>query len=97
MQKFSLWPNQRKQVNTGVAIKFPEGYRGRIIIKKQLAYQHGLVVIEGKAPSTDESEVKFIVANLGEWPIDIQNGEEIAELVIEKDYEAEFHQVEEFI
>jgi|TARA_R110002096_G_scaffold72067_24_gene171948 dUTP pyrophosphatase len=97
MRKFSLWANQRKQVNTGIAIKFPEGYRGRVVIKKELAYRHGLTVIEGEASSTDEDEIKFTVANLGDKPIDVQDGEVIAELIIEKYYEAEFHQVEEFI
>mgnify|MGYP003640417377 FL=1 len=54
-------------------------------------------MIEGEASSTDEDEIKFTVANLGDKPIDIQDGEVIAELIIEKYYEAEFHQVEEFI
>jgi len=97
MRKFSLWANQRKQVNTGIAIKFPEGYRGRVVIKKNLAYQYGLAVIEGEASSKDEKEIQFIIANLGDKPVDIQDGEIVAELIIEKDYEAEFHQVGEFI
>lgn len=93
----SVWGTQRKEIRTGISIYLPEGFFGKIVVKEELAKNFGINVIGGLVKSKCEDEIKFILVNQGDKPFDIQSGQPLAELVIQEFFEAEFHQVTEFI
>lgn len=76
-------PMQRVLVPTGIKVAIPEGFEGQVRARSGLAIKQGLALVN--APGTIDSdyrgEVKVIVINLGEAPIEIAVGDRIAQLV----------------
>ena len=64
----------------------PKGYEGQIRPRSGLAIKHGITVLN--TPGTIDSDyrgiVKVILINLGEEDFNIQRGDRIAQLVIQK-------------
>lgn len=78
-------PSQgRMAVSTGISIGLPEGTYGRIAPRSGLAYKFGIDVLAGVIDADYRSEVKVILYNSGVHPFNIQKGDRIAQLIIEK-------------
>jgi len=92
-----LEPMRREAVPTGVAIQIPEGYEGQVRPRSGRAISEGLTLIN--APGTIDAdyrgEVKVLVINLGDRPIEIRPGDRIAQLVIAPVVRAEIQEVDE--
>lgn len=75
---------QRVMVPTGLVMEIPLGYEVQVRPRSGLAFKKGLTVVN--APGTIDSdfrgEVMILLINLGEEDIQIQNGERIAQLVL---------------
>ena len=80
----SLASGERFAVPTGVHVKIPKGYYGRIAPRSGLAYKYGIDVLAGVIDSDYRGEIKVIVLNTGEAYFDIEDGDRIAQLIIEK-------------
>ena len=80
----TIKPMQREAVPTGLAMAIPQGYEVQVRPRSGLAYKHGLTV--ANAPGTIDSdyrgEVKVILINLGDAPVEITHGMRIAQLVL---------------
>jgi dUTP pyrophosphatase len=91
-----LKPGKIKLVSTGIKIMIPEGYEGQIRPRSGLALKHGITVLN--TPGTIDSDyrgiVKIILINLGEEDFNIQRGDRIAQLVIQKIFSPDFKIVE---
>ena len=74
----------RAAVPTGVSIGLPEGTYGRIAPRSGLAYKFGIDVLAGVIDRDYRSEIFCILYNSGEHPFNIQRGDRIAQLIIEK-------------
>jgi dUTP pyrophosphatase len=78
-----IYPGEQQLVDTGIAIKIPEGYAGFIYSrssqgKKGITIPHGVGVID-----TDyRGNLKVLLKNIGEDPYKINTGDRIAQLVI---------------
>ena len=76
-------PMQREAVPTGLAMAIPQGYEVQVRPRSGLAFKHGLTV--ANAPGTIDSdyrgEVKVILINLGDAPVEITHGMRIAQMV----------------
>ena len=79
-----LAPNERQAVPTGLTMAIPQGYEVQIRPRSGLAFNHGLTV--ANAPGTIDSdyrgEVKVILINLGDAPVEITHGMRIAQMIM---------------
>ena len=78
-----IYPGEQKLVDTGIAIKIPEGYGGFIFNrssqgKKGITIPHSVGVID----SDYRGNLKVLLKNIGEDPYKIEVGDRIAQLVI---------------
>lgn len=91
-----LKPGKIKLISTGIKIMIPEGYEGQIRPRSGLALKHGITVLN--TPGTIDSDyrgiVRVILINLGEEDFNIQRGDRIAQLVIQKIFFPNFKIVE---
>lgn len=94
---WTLAPQARRAVPTGLAIALPEGFEGQVRPRSGLALRHGITCIN--APGTIDAdyrgEIQVIVINLGDEPILIHPGDRIAQLVIAPVVHAELLEVEQ--
>ena len=82
-QWLDIYPGEQKLVDTGIAIKIPEGYGGFIFNrssqgKKGITIPHSVGVID----SDYRGNLKVLLKNIGEDPYKISVGDRIAQLVI---------------
>ncbi len=79
-----LRPGERCLVPTGLALAIPSGFEGQVRARSGLALRHGLAILN--APGTIDAdyrgELKIILINLGDQPVEINHGERIAQLVL---------------
>ncbi len=77
-------PGARRLIPTGLILGLPPGYEAQIRPRSGLAFRQGLTVLN--APGTIDSdyrgEVKLLLANLGDEPVDIERGERLAQMVV---------------
>jgi len=84
-----------KAISAGISISIPDGYYARIAPRSGLAYKHGLDVFAGVVDSGYRGEIKVIIYNAGEKDYLINQGDKIAQLIIEKCYLWEVKVVDE--
>lgn len=91
-----LQPMERAAIPTGLAMSLPAGYEAQLRPRSGLALKQGLSLVN--APGTIDAdyrgEVKVIVINLGQEPIEISHGMRIAQMVFAPVIQAEFEAVE---
>lgn len=93
----TLQPGERALVPTGVAIALPEGYVGLVHPRSGLAAKHGITIVN--APGTVDSgyrgELMVCLLNTdNSQAFEIQRGDRIAQLVIQRFESATFNVVE---
>jgi dUTP pyrophosphatase len=82
-EEHEIYPGEQKLVDTGTAIKIPEGYGGFIFNrssqgKKGITIPHSVGVID----SDYRGNLKVLLKNISEDPYKIEVGDRIAQLVI---------------
>ena len=80
---------------TGVAIQLPHNTYGRIAPRSRLAVKHRLVTNAGVIDSDYRGEVKVVLVNQGNQPYRVEQGDRIAQLIIEKINNKELQEVAE--
>jgi dUTP pyrophosphatase len=88
-------PSERRIVKTGICISIPSGCYGRIAPRSGLAVKKGLDVLAGVIDSGYRDEVGVVLINLGSSPIDIGEGDRIAQIIFELCLSLEFVEVED--
>jgi dUTP pyrophosphatase len=78
-----IYPNEQKMIDTGVAVKIPEGYAGFVFNrssqgKKGITIPHSVGVID----SDYRGNIKIISKNISEDRYEVKRGDRIAQLVI---------------
>ncbi|MFT4092981.1 MAG: dUTP diphosphatase [Niabella sp.] len=81
-----LQPLERTLVPTGIYIEIPEGYEAQVRPRSGLAIKQGLTCLNtpGTIDADYRGEIKVILINLSNEPHTIQNGDRIAQMVIQK-------------
>ena len=90
---YTLKPFERCLIDTGVALEIPAGYGGFVLPRSGLAIKKGLSLVNtpGLIDSNYRGEIKVIAINLDPHKdIEIQPGDRIAQLVIQRYVEARF-------
>jgi len=79
-----LEPGERALVPTGLVLEIPAGWEGQIRPRSGLAARLGLALVNspGTIDSDYRGEVRVILVNLGQDPVQIERGQRIAQLVI---------------
>ena len=83
----------RGLISTGIAIALPEGYAAFIQPRSGLALKHGVTCLNtpGLIDSGYRGELKVLLVNTDPMvPFEVNRGERIAQLVIQKVEQAEF-------
>ncbi|MBT8394712.1 MAG: dUTP diphosphatase [Flavobacteriaceae bacterium] len=92
-----LRPLERSIVGTGLFIELPIGYEAQVRPRSGLAAKKGISVLN--APGTIDAdyrgEIGVILVNLSNEDFTIENGERVAQLVINKHDRAEWIEVKE--
>ena len=84
-ESLEIYPNEQKLVDTGIAIKIPQGFAGFVYNrssqgKKGITIPHSVGVIDSGYRDT----IKVLLKNIGDDPYKITTGDRIAQLVIQK-------------
>ncbi len=90
-------PGGRKKIPTGIAIALPEGFEAQIRPRSGLAIKDGITLLNspGTIDADYRGEIALIVINHGEKPFIIRRGQRLAQMVIQKVYQAEWLENEE--
>lgn len=91
-----LNPLERTLVPTGLFIELPSGVEAQIRPRSGLAFKHGLTVLNtpGTIDADYRGEIKVILVNLSNDSFEIQNGERVAQMVINKVEQISWESVE---
>ena len=91
-----LKPMERKLISTGIRIGLPKGYEAQIRPRSGMALKYGISVIN--TPGTIDEDfsgiVGVILINLSNEDFTINNGDRIAQMVINKYERIEWNTVE---
>jgi len=82
-QTVEIYPNEQVLIDTGVAVKIPEGYAGFVFNRSSQA-KLGIMLPNsvGVIDSDYRGNIKVPLKNIGESPYKIQRGDRIAQLVL---------------
>jgi len=92
----TLQPLERKLVPTGLFIALPQGYEAQVRPRSGLALKKGITVLNspGTIDADYRGEICVILINLSNEPFVVEDGERIAQMVIARHEQAEWHLVE---
>jgi dUTP pyrophosphatase len=94
-QEMVLAPGSIGLVPTGFAMALPSGYEAQIRPRSGLAIKHGVGIVN--APGTIDAdyrgEVKIALINLGQGPVTLKRGDRVAQMVIQRVYQARINVV----
>lgn len=93
----TLYPGDRRAVNTGIKVAIPEGYAGFVLPRSGHAKRSGVGVVNspGLIDSGYRGEVSVLLINHGNDPVTFRKGDRIAQLVVLPIPELEWVEVEE--
>ncbi len=77
-------PKQARDVFSGVAIEIPEGFVGLVWDKSSIAFKRGLKTMGGVIDSGYRGEMLFHLFNTNDEEVEIEKGEKIAQMIIQK-------------
>ena len=92
----TLTDSQIALIPSGFAIALPVGFEAQIRPRSGLAVKHGIGIVNspGTIDADYRGEIKIAVINLGNTEYTIRRGDRIAQMVIQRVYQARFNVVE---
>jgi dUTP pyrophosphatase len=92
-----LAPGRVALIPTGLALAIPPGFEGQVRARSGLALRHGIAVLNG--PGTIDSDYRgplgVILANLGQEPYVVRDGDRIAQIVFARVPEVTLEELDE--
>ena len=91
-----LAPLERVLIPTGLFIALPKGTEAQIRPRSGLAYKHGITVLNspGTIDADYRGEIKVLLVNLSNEKFEINDGERIAQMVINQYLKVNFKPTE---
>tara|TARA_R110000850_G_scaffold24625_6_gene71898 strand:- start:751 stop:1182 length:432 start_codon:yes stop_codon:yes gene_type:complete len=86
VESVTIPPGHRALLKTGLAMSMPRGYVGLIWPRSKLAAKMGIDVLAGVVDSDYRGELHVSLLNTGLDPVEIQTGDKVAQLIIQKHY-----------
>ena len=92
----TLAPGDIALIPTGFAMAISNGFEAQIRPRSGLAVKHGITIINspGTIDADYRGEVKIALINSGKHPYTIQRGDRIAQMVIQRVYQAQVRLVD---
>jgi dUTP pyrophosphatase len=89
-EEIILAPGEIRLIPTGLAMAIPPGFEGQVRPRSGLALKHGIGLINspGTIDSDYRGEIGIALINLGQKPFVLRRGDRLAQLVINKIYQA---------
>jgi dUTP pyrophosphatase len=84
IEDYILAPKERKVFKTGIAMEIPEGLYGHTCERSGLAAKYGITVLGGIIDSDYRGEIGIILRNTGLYPVKINQGDRIAQMIFKK-------------
>ena len=96
VEPLMLQPLQRELVSTGLFIELPVGYEAQIRPRSGLAIKSGISLVNtpGTIDADYRGEIKVVIINLSNEDFVLNDGERIAQMVINKVEQAQWVQVD---
>ena len=81
---FTLYPGDRRPVQTGIRVAIPEGYAGFVLPRSGHAKRAGIGVVNGPGliDSGYRGEINVLLINHGKDPVKFRKGDRIAQLTV---------------
>ncbi len=94
-----LKPLERALIPTGLFIELPVGYEAQIRPRSGLAIKKGITLLNtpGTVDADYRGEIKIILANISNEEFVVNDGERIAQMVINQHEQAQWVEVEELL
>lgn len=94
-----LKPMERKLIPTGIFIELPENFEAQVRPRSGLAIKYGITVLNspGTIDADYRGEIKVILINLSKSDFTINNGERIAQLIVNKYQRISWLEVDELV
>jgi dUTP pyrophosphatase len=89
-----LPPGGRAAVGTGLTVEIPPGHVGLVWPRSGLAVRHGIDTLAGVIDSDYRGEVRVVLVNHGAEPFEIQPGDRVAQLLVQRVERATFHRAD---
>lgn len=88
----TIEPGERQLVGTGLRIALPQGFEAQIRPRSGLALRHGVTLLNtpGTIDSDYRGEIRVLLINLGDTPVQITRGMRIAQLVLARFEQADW-------
>jgi len=83
-EKITILPHQRAKITTGIAMQIPSGYMGQICPRSGLALRNKVDIAAGIIDSDYRGEVFPLIVNNGDKPFQVEIGDRIAQLILQK-------------
>lgn len=95
--KIILQPNQKAKIHTGLAFQLPKNTAMLLLPRSSMGIKKGLILQNtvGLLDSDYTGECLIFVKNIGDEPVEIKNGERLAQAVIVPYVKPAFYEVEE--
>lgn len=97
---YTVRPNQRVLVNTGLHVEIPKGYEIQIRPRSGLALKKGITILNtpGTVDSDFRGKIGVILFNTSEHPFVVNVGDRIAQMVVARVYTSStsFKEVDSF-
>ncbi len=92
-----LAPGEIRLIPTGLALAIPPGFEGQVRPRSGLALKHGIGLINspGTIDSDYRGEIGIALINLGQKPFTLRRGDRLAQLVINRVYQATIREVDD--
>lgn len=96
-EDYTLKPECRKLIQTGLFFEIPEGYEIQVRPRSGLAYFYGITVLNspGTIDSDYRGELGILLYNSGQSEFEIKKGDRIAQIVVSPVIQSEFEEVED--
>lgn len=83
VENYTIPPGAHCAIPTGIAVKMPFGFYGRVAPRSGLAIKYGINVHAGVIDPDYTGEIKVALINHGNKIVEIRKGERIAQLILE--------------
>ncbi len=91
-----ILPGDKTIIDTGIFVEIPNGYEIQIRPRSGLSFKNGITVLNtpGTIDSDYRGEVKVILINLSKEKFTINNGDRIAQMVVNKYEQVKWQEVD---
>jgi dUTP pyrophosphatase len=80
----TIYPGERKMLETGICVRLPDGYWGSIQHRSSTERRYRLRIVQGTIDSQYLGPLLTQVANENTFPITVHHGDRLAQLILHK-------------